>query len=111
MEEPVEVIIVEPLETDLSLIEAHGSNAAFRLSSVVGGATGAVAALLERRGVERFDELSSVARLLPGVLIIYLGEGLPGAEHRGKSHVARPVDRRARCRLASRRAATEKLEE
>ena len=55
MEEPVEVIIVEPLDTDLSLIEALGANAAFRLSSVVGPSEGPVGEWFERRGVKRFD--------------------------------------------------------
>ena len=88
MEEPVEVIIVEPQETDLPLLEALGSNAAFRLSSVVGGGAGNLPAWFERRGVAAFDDLGSVARLLPGVMVVYLGSGLPGADivERAASH-------------------------
>jgi len=88
LEQPVEVIIVEPLEADFPLIEALGANAAFRLSSLVGSSEGPVAAWFERRGIRRFDELASVERLLPGVLVIYLGKGLPPAEvvERATSH-------------------------
>ena len=110
MEEPVEVIIVEPLDTDLPLIEALGANAAFRLSSVVGPSEGPVGEWFERRGVRRFDLLAEVERLLPGVLVIYLGKGLPPAEvvERATSHGLSIISRDVITHLAAQPLAERK---
>lgn len=106
MQEPVELIIVEPTEADLGLVESLGRNPAFRITSLVEGDANQAATWLENRGVQKFDDLGNVSRLLPGVVVVFLGEGLPTSEvvERATSHGLSILNREAAGRFAARPA-------
>jgi diguanylate cyclase (GGDEF)-like protein len=80
VEEPIEFIVVEPQEADLLLVESLAGNAAFRVTSVVSTVNNSAVVLLEGKGAQRVEDLGSVSRLLPGVVVGYLADGLPSAE-------------------------------
>ena len=80
LEEPVEIIVVDPLESDLPMLEAVAASGDFRMTSVVQEAGGPLAQWFDSQRIPEFDDLASVTRLIPGVLVLFLGTGLPGAE-------------------------------
>jgi diguanylate cyclase (GGDEF)-like protein len=102
LEQPVEVIIVNPLETDLAMIESVLAGPAFKLTSVVTAPDSAVAAWFASRGAERFDDVAGVSRLLPGALLVHCGEGLPPADvmERAAAHGLSVINRDAFSRYA-----------
>lgn len=102
MEAPIEVIIVEPAEADLPLIETVAGGGAFRITAVVMPRDGLLACWFEGRGVERVDELGAASRLLPGALVAYLGKGLAPADvvERASSHGLSVVGREVLARLS-----------
>jgi diguanylate cyclase (GGDEF)-like protein len=107
LDKPVEVIIVDPLETDLPMIEAVLETGEFRLKSAVADPEGPLTRWFESRGVERFDDIASVSRLLPGVMLVYLGEGLPPQDimERASAHGLSVINRDAFSRYGSRASA------
>lgn len=81
MEEPIELIIAEPSEADQPLLEKLEASDRFRITAVVSAdSTGVLETWFENHGIERAGDLAAVSRLLPGMLLVYLGTGVPGAE-------------------------------
>lgn len=102
LEQPVELIIVEPVETDLALIETVAGAVGFSLRSVVAPPEEMVG-WFKSRGAERSAAIAGVSRLLPGALVVYLGKGLPPADvmECAASHGLSVIDRESAVRLFS----------
>jgi diguanylate cyclase (GGDEF)-like protein len=102
LEAPIEVIVVEPAEADLPLIETVAAVGTFRLTAVVMPQDGPLVRWFEARGVERVDELGAASRLLPGALVAFLGNGLPPADviDRAASHGLSVIGREVLSRLS-----------
>lgn len=79
MDEPVEVIIVNPRESDIPFIETIWGAGTFRVTAAVIAADSPAAPWFEGKGIEIADDLASVSRLLPGGLVAVLGDQVPGA--------------------------------
>ncbi|MHB8894763.1 MAG: GGDEF domain-containing protein [Candidatus Geothermincolia bacterium] len=103
MDEPIEVIIVEPAESDLALLETVQASGTLRITSAVVAPDGPLSPWLEGRGVEQADDLASVSRLLPGMMVAYMGSGLPPDEviQRATAHGLSVLSREVFTRLAA----------
>ena len=77
MEDRVEVIILDPRVEDLPMLDKVVASADITVVGVVSGEEGPVAEWLSGRDISRYDELQAVPRVLPGQMLMCLGEGLP----------------------------------
>lgn len=80
MKDRLSTVIVKPTSGDIPLVERLLDTDRISVSAVITDERSDSTAWFADRGIERYDRISDYPRAVPGLLVVYLGEGLPPPE-------------------------------